>query len=525
MSIRNSGLGSKLRCYAGGSVSLIAVTVLAVSPLYAQNIARINVGLTEDVRGVDPARERDGMSDAVHMHVVEGLVAYSDDLEVGPVLAESFSVADDGKSYVFKLRDGVKFHNGETLTSADVKWSWDYLMGADSIWRCKAVFDKTIKVAAVETPDPLTVVYKLEASNGSFVYNLARPDCAGTPVFHSASVDSNGNWAKVVGTGPFMLGERRIGEYTEVVRFPDYAPAAGEPNGRIGRKEALVDTIRFTVVTDPSARLVGLRSGELDITPITPQSVEQVKAESTLDVITSETTVWYALLLSSADPLLKDKRIRQAIDAAIDKTAVAQGVSFGQWQGTSTPMPRASRYYAAPEGERLAADPERARKLLADAGYSGQPITIIANKSFAGMFDQAVLVQAMLQQAGIQSTIETLEWGLQLERYTNGNYQAQSFGYSGRFDPMGAWERIVGPESRKVWKDEAAIALLEKGLKSSNPDDVKAISNELYKLFVEEVPAVSLYHVNLAHGVNKRLHGVHASPLETPTLWNVSVNP
>lgn len=511
-----------IRRFSAVPLSALAVAALGLEPLYAQNTTRINVGLTEDVRGVDPARERDGMSDPIHMHVVEGLVAYGDNLEVGTVLAESYSIEDDGKSYVFKLRDGVKFHNGETMTSQDVKWSWDYLMGENSIWRCKAVFDDAIKVASVETPDPQTVVYRLVAANGSFIYNLARPDCAGTPVFHSASLDADGNWAKVIGTGPFTLGERRIGEFTQVERFADYVPGEGEPNGRIGRKEALVDAVRFTVVTDPSARLVGLRSGELDLTPITPQSVEQIKADANLDVITSETTVWYALLLNTVDPLLEDKRIRQAIDAAIDKTAVAQGVSFGQWQGTTTPMPRASRYYTAPADEQLSADPERARELLAEAGYAGEPITIIANKSFEGMFDQAVFVQAMLQQAGINSTIETLEWGLQLERYTNGNYQAQSFGYSGRFDPMGAWERIIGPESRKVWKDEAAIELLEKGLEASDPEEVRAISDELYAMFAEEVPAVSLYHVNLALGVNKRLEGVRASPLESPTLWNVS---
>lgn len=501
----------------------VALVGLGMTPVYAQNTTIINVGLTEDVRGVDPARERDGMSDPVHMHVVEGLVAYGDNLEVGPVLAESYAVEDGGKTYVFKLREGIKFHNGKTLSSADVKWSWDYLMGAESIWRCKSVFDGAIKVAAVETPDPLTVVYKLDAPNGSFIYNLARPDCAGTPVFHSASLDADGKWAKVVGTGPFTLGERRIGEFTEVNRFADYVASEGEPNGRIGRKEALVETIRFTVVADPSARLVGLRSGELDLTPITPQSVEQIKAEPNLDVITSDTTVWYALLLNTTDPLLKDKRIRQAIAAAIDRTAVAQGVSFGQWEGTTTPMPRASRYYTKPANEQLAAQPERARELLAEAGYAGEPIAIIANKSFEGMFDQAVIIQSMLQAAGIASTIDTLEWGLQLERYTNGNYQSQSFGYSGRFDPMGAWERIIGPESRKVWKDEAAIALLKKGMEASNPDDVRQISDRLYAMFMEEAPAISLYHVSLALGVSKRLAGVKASPLESPTLWNVSV--
>jgi peptide/nickel transport system substrate-binding protein len=504
--------------------NLLAVACLATIswPVYAQN-SIITVGLTEDVRGLDPAHDRDGMSDPVHMHVVEGLVAYGDDLEVGPVLASSVTVEDAGKTYVFKLREGVKFHNGEQLTSSDVKWSWDYLMGSDSIWRCKQVFDGAIKVAAVETPDPLTVVYKLEAPNGSFLYNLARPDCAGTPVFHPSSVGADGKWAKVVGTGPFSLGERRIGQFTDVNRFADYTERTEEPNGRLGRKQALVDTVRFTVVADPSARLVGLRSGELDLTNITPQSVEQIKAEPNLGVVTSDTTVWYALLLNTKDPLLKDKRIRQAIAAAIDRTAVAQGVSFGQWAGTATPVSSASRLYTKPADDALAASPERARQLLAEAGYAGQPITIVANKNFEGMFDQAVIIQALLQSVGINATLETVEWGLQLERYTKGDYQAQSFGYSGRFDPMGAWERLVGPESRKVWKDEAATALLKKGMEATNPEDVRKVSDQLYAMFMDEVPAVSLYHVNLALGFNRRLEGVKASPLEAPTLWNVSI--
>ena len=125
---------------------LAAIVTLLFSgvPVDAQAPSMITVGMTEDIRGVDPARERDGMSDPVHMHVVEGLVAYGDNLEIGPVLAQSYTVEDAGKAYVFKLRKGVKFHNGETLTSVDVKWSWEYLMGPQSIWLCKAVFEGAI---------------------------------------------------------------------------------------------------------------------------------------------------------------------------------------------------------------------------------------------------------------------------------------------------------------------------------------------------------------------------------------------
>lgn len=508
----------------GAAVAVLALAAGSAGSALAQdNSSTIRVALNEDIRGVDPARDTDGMADPVHMHILEGLVAYSSNLEIGPVLAESYTVEDDGKTYVFKLRDGVKFHNGAPLTSADVKWSWDYLMAEGSVWRCKPVFEGNVKVLSVETPDPLTVVYRLEAANGSFAYTLARTDCAGTPVFHQDSLNADGSWNAVIGTGPFTAGERRIGEYAEVNRYPDYTSPLGESNGRTGHKEALVDKIRFSVVTDPAARVVGLRSGELDLSSVPSQSVKQIQDEPSLDVVLSETTVWYALLLSQTDPLLQNKALRQAIASAIDREGVAQGVTYGLAKGTSTPMPRVSRYYSPLENEPPAPNQDRTRELLAEAGYNGEPITIIANKSFQSMFDQAIILQSQLQAAGINVTIETLEWGLQLERYTAGNYQSQSFSYSGRFDPMGAWERIIGPESRKVWKDERAIALLQKGLVATDPDEVRAVSDELYALFIEEVPAVSLFHMTLANGYNTRLEGIQPSPFDAPTLWNVAI--
>jgi peptide/nickel transport system substrate-binding protein len=508
------------------AAAVLAFSTFATLPSYAQNrTGTITVGLVEDIRGMDPRRERDGMSDPVHLHVVEGLVGFRDDLEVGPMLAESIATEADGTAYVFKLRDGVKFHNGEPLSSEDVKWSWDYLMAEDSIWRCRPVFSGEVgmRVVAVDTPDPKTVVFRLDAPNASFLYNLARPDCAGTPVFHRDSLKADGSWNKVIGTGPFELGERRVGEFAEIVRFPDYAARDDEPSGMIGRKEALVDKVRFTVVSDPAARVVGLRSGALDLAPVPDQSVDQIEAEDDLSIVSSETTVWYALLLNQNDPLLKDVRIRQAIAAAIDRDAVAQGVSFGRWPGTSTPMPRASRFFTEAQAGNRAADPERAKRLLAEAGYSGQPITMIANKGYDLMFNQAVIIQSMLQAVGINATIEVLEWGLQLERYTKGDYQAQSFGYSGRYEPMGAWERIIGPESRKVWKDEEAIALLQEGMETTDPEKIREISDRLYEKFIAEVPAVSLYHVNTSLGVNDRLQGLKPSPFESPRLWNVSI--
>ncbi len=502
-----------------------ALAALAGPVLAAPAPDTIVIALTEDIRGTDPRRERDGLSDPPTMHVVEGLVGIRDDLEVGPMLAEKWEVRDEGRTYVFTLRDGVPFHNGEKLTAETVKWSWDYLTAADSLWRCKPVFtgQGPSKVEAVETPDARTVVFRLDRPNAGFLYTMARPDCAGTPVFHQKSLKADGTWDKVIGTGPFTFAERRIGEFAEIRRFANYAARKDEPSGMVGAKAAQVEKIRFMIVPDDSTRQLALQSGDIDIGTLPAQAAKELSANPKLSVISSETTVWYALLLNQNDPLLKDKRLRQAIAAAIDRDAVAEAVTYGQSKGSNSPMPKLSRYYSAMQAGATGAEPQRAKSLLKAAGYNGQPITITANKRFSLMYDDAVIIQSMLQAAGINATIEVVEWGLQLDRYVKGNYQSQSFGYSGRYEPLGSWDRIIGPESNKIWKDPEAIAMLKSAADTDDKAKIQQISDRIYRKFIDEVPAVGLYLVTINYGVGKRIQGIKPSPIEFARLWNVSI--
>lgn len=501
---------------------LLALTGGAVAAPAADTVV---VALNEDIRGADPRRERDGLTDPVHMHIIEGLVGIRDDLEVGPMLAEKWEVRDDGRTYVFTLRDGVPFHNGEKVTAEAVKWSWEYLTAADSLWRCKPVMtgQGPAKVEAVEAPDARTVVFRLDKPNAGFLYTMARPDCGSTPVFHPKSLNADGSWNKVIGTGPFTLADRRIGEFAEIRRFADYAARTDPPTGLVGSKRPLVDKVRFMVVSDDSTRQLALQSGDIDIATLQAQAAKELAANPKLDIVTAETTVWYALLLNQNDPLLKDKRLRQAIAAAIDRDAVAEAVTYGQSKGSNSPMPRLSRYYSAMQAGNTAAEPQRAKSLLKAAGYTGQPITITANKRFSLMYDDAVIIQSMLQAVGINATIEVVEWGLQLDRYVKGNYQSQSFGYSGRYEPLGAWDRIIGPESNKIWKDPEAITLLKSAADTDDKAKIQQISDRLYRKFIDEVPAVGLYLVTVNFGVTKRIQGLKPSPIEYARLWNVTI--
>ncbi|MCG2605509.1 MAG: ABC transporter substrate-binding protein, partial [Achromobacter sp.] len=141
----------------------LALGTLAGSAL-AQAPAPLRISFTADIRSTEPGVNRDSNSDAVVLHIVEGLVAYGEDAEVRPLLAESIDISPDGKTYTFKLRQGVKFHNGAPLTSADVLWTWQHYTAANSGWRCASEFDGrgTVKVTGVEAPVAQTVVYHLE---------------------------------------------------------------------------------------------------------------------------------------------------------------------------------------------------------------------------------------------------------------------------------------------------------------------------------------------------------------------------
>ncbi|MCC7271907.1 MAG: ABC transporter substrate-binding protein [Alphaproteobacteria bacterium] len=510
-----------------GCVAIAALVAATLAPVAgaAPPSDTIVVAMTEDIRGVDPRRERDALANDPHRHVVEGLVGFREDLEVAPVLAERWEIRDDGRTYVFTLREGVRFHNGAPLTSAEVKWSWDYLMAEGSLWRCRSSFSGQVgfKVEAVETPDARTVVFRVNRPNGSFLATLARVDCAMTPVLHPVSLNADGSWKAPVGTGPFTIAERKVGQSIELARFPGYVAQSTPHSGMTGRREALVERVRYLVVPDAATRKAALVSGDIDLAALTGDAATDMRKQPNVAVHSAETTSWYGLLLNEGDPTLKDKRVRQGIAAAIDRDAIAAAVNNEQARGTASAMPSFGRYHSALHATGAKPDREKARALLKAGGYAGQPLTMTTNKRYPQMYDMAVLAQGMLEEVGVRINLEVVEWGLQLANYNKGAYQMQAFGYSPRFEPLGHWERIVGPEARKVWKSPEAIAILKRAEASNDPAVVQAGADELFRRFVDEVPMVAVFHVVVDTVANRRLQGIRSSSLGNPYLWNVAI--
>ena len=503
---------------------------LAFGAGLAQAQTTLRVGLNADIRSTEPGVNRDENTDTVMLHIVEGLVAHREDASVGPLLAREVQHSDDGMTYTFKLREGVHFQNGSTLTAEDVKWTWERYLNPKTQWRCLAEFDGRggAKITGIDTPDPLTVVFHLDQPSGLFLASMARPDCGGSGILHRDSLSADGSWKAPIGTGPFSLTEWKPGQYVVLSRFKDYSPRdeAG-PDGFTGKKQALVDDLRFMVIPDPSSAKAALMSNNIDLLPnVSASDAEELKARPGVQISFSPIMAICGLLFQTNDPLLKDVRIRQAIAASLDYGQMVTALSNGTSEPNNSAIPQTSPFYSATAKQGYHYDPQQAQRLLKEAGYNGQPIKMIVNKRYSQMFDMGLLSQAMAVASGLNIQMETLEWGTQLERYQSGNYQMMAFSYSSRLDPATSFDSLMGDktkEPRKVWDNPQAQAVLREAVRESDTAKRQALFDQLHTMMIHDTPMVIIYNGTVAAALRNSVHGFHSWPVSSPRLWGVSL--
>jgi peptide/nickel transport system substrate-binding protein len=508
------------------SAALGAALVAGISA--AASAQTITYALNQDPRSTNPGVNRDGNTDAVTLHMVEGLVGYDEKGEAKPMLAREVTVSPDGKTYTFKLRKGVKFHNGAEMTSADVLWSWNRYMDAKTQWRCTSEFDGRglVKVEKAEAPDAETFAMVIDKPSALFLSTLARADCGATAVLHKDSVGPDGAWIKPIGTGPFKLAEWRRGESMTLTKFDQYSSLPGPRDGLVGGKRPLIDTAKFLVVPDPATAKAGLLSGAIDIADVDLNVIKEMQASGKVNVVSGPTAQMHTIILQTQDPVL-NKKMRQALAAALDVPQIVQAASDGFGTPNNSVVPSASAYYTAVQKQGFKHDPAKVKALLAEAGYKGQTIKILANKrAVVPSFEVAVIAQAMWQAVGINVEIETIEWATQLERYQKGNFQLQSFTYSARLDPALSYEAIMGEKAkqpRKVWDNPEAQKVLEASMDVTDRAARQKLFDELHRRQIDDVPIIVLYNHLDTGVVAKRIKGYAPWFASTPRLWEVSV--
>lgn len=490
----------------------------------------IRIAIPSDIRGTNPGVDRDAITDTILAHVVEGLVAYDEHFHVAPMLADSYAVSPDGLTYTFHLRKGVRFQNGAPVTSREVKWSWNRLLNPATRFLCRDWYDGShgIRIAAIDTPDPDTAVFRLARPNYLLLEQMANFQCLGA-ILHPDSVDAAGHWSRPIGTGPYEIAQWKRGQYVLLKRFDGYVPRAEPQSGYAGGKRPETKYIRWIVIPDAAAARAALYSGQIDIaTGLQPSDIEELSTAENIRIAQTQSLEWFALLINTGDEMMKDRRMREAIAHAIDYSALAKGATFGRSQYNPSVVSTISPYYSPGQRAGYSFDPGLSRKLLREAGYRGQQITLEANKRYPGMFDNAIIIQSMLRRVGLNVHLEILEWATQLSNVPERRFQLMSFGFSGRPFPVFAFQSVLGALQQNPWmqwENPRALQLLDRASDTRDPALRRWMFDDAHRLMIADVPMINLYGANVIDAVSKRVEGYHVWSAGKPRLWGIRLKP
>ncbi len=362
------------------------------------------LGIVLEPPHLDPtAGAAAAIDETVTVNVFQGLTFIDETGHVQPLLAESWTVSEDGKVWRFKLRPGVKFHDGAPFTAEDAKFSLDRARGPDSVNAQKALFEP---IEDVKVVDPLTLEILLKRPTGGLAFNLGWGDAV--ILSKASAADAK---AKPVGTGPFRFREWVKGDHITLERNPDYWGTPAELNGVV-----------FKVIPDPNAALAALMSDAIDALPQfgAPEALDQIRADSRFKVVIGTTEGETILALNNAKKPFDDLRVRRAIAHAVDRKAVIDGATFGLAQPIGSHVSPQNPAYVDLTGA-YPYDPAEAKKLLKEAGYpDGFKATLkLPPPAYARRGGE--IIAAELAEIGIKAEIIPVEWAQWLDQVFKGH--------------------------------------------------------------------------------------------------------
>ncbi|WP_121060754.1 ABC transporter substrate-binding protein [Chachezhania antarctica] len=338
----------------------------------------------------------------LYANVFEGLTRFMGDGSVVPALAESWEISEDGKTYTFKLREGVTFHDGTTMDAEDVKFSLDRARAEDSTNAQKALF---AGIESVEVVDPQTVAVTLTEPQGSFLFNLAWGDAV---IVAPESID--GIKETPVGTGPYVFKDWVKGDKIVLAAYPDYW----------GDAPAIKDAT-FKFISDPTAAFAAVMAEDVDAFAgfPAPENLPQFEADPRFKVLVGSTEGETILSTNNNMEPFDNKNVRKALAHAINRQEIIDGAMYGYGTPIGTHFAPHNPDYVDLTGN-SEYDPELAKQLLADAGYpDGFETTLyLPPPSYARRGGEIIANQ--LAQVGITAKIENVEWAQWLESVFKG---------------------------------------------------------------------------------------------------------
>lgn len=387
-------------------------------------------GRGNDSTSLDPSTITDGESLAVTKNIYDTLVDYGEqDTTIHEMLAVDWDVSDDGLTYTFQLREGVKFHDGTDFNAEAVKFNFDRWKEGDAETAPYYVSmfgegeDSVIK--EVKAEDELTVVFTLNRPQAPFLQNIAMdPFGIASPTAVKEQGEAFGQ--NPVGTGAYVFKEWKPNETITLEKNPDYWDE-GKPE---------LNTVIFQVIPDNAARLTALKTGEIDLMDgLNPSDIEGIEASEDLQIILRPPMNVGYLGFNVETAPFDDPKVRQALNHAVDKQSIIDSFYAGNADPAVNPMPDVIPGYND-EIEPYAHDPEKAKELLAEAGYEdGFDMTLWAMPNPRPYMPEpqkiAEAIQAQFANVGVNAEVKTMEWATYLDKAAKGELEAFMLGWTG----------------------------------------------------------------------------------------------
>jgi peptide/nickel transport system substrate-binding protein len=470
----------------------------AQQPAAPAQPTRLVMRTLTDPDNLDPHLSAASLTQQIMLNVFEGLVKPAPDSSVVPAIAESYTVSEDGLTYRFKLRPNVRFHNGQPLTAADVAYSLNRLMGKGTP-DGKPLTASLNDVERIETPDDSTCVITLKQVNASFVNLLST--LAIVPAANDGKHDK-----EPIGTGPYRFVSYEPQQRIVLEKFADYWQDTRE----------MIDQVEFRIIKDDQTALLQLQSGAIDFTSVSAEQIETLGNAFT--IVSHPANSVFIMGMNHARPPFDKLEVRQAIYHAIDRDAIIKAVFDGYAVKLGSNMsPVMAKYYQDGLQDRYPYDPERAKTLLAQAGYANGFTTTLSISSHADLYGRtAQLVVDQLARVGIQATIETVEFGVWLERiYTNREFETTLIDFTGKMDPQAVLGRYTSDFRRNFinYKNPEYDKLIEQALRATDERTQVERYKQAQKVLTEDVAAIFLLDYQFNWAMKPTIQGYTPYPI------------
>lgn len=490
---------------------------------------------TGDVTSFNAYYFNDTASDDISGLMFNGLTKVNKDLEVEPDLAKDWDISDDGLTYTFHLKEGVKFHDGKEMTSADVKFSNKIAMDKDYSGPRAGSFDMIKKI---KTPDDYTVVYKLKHKEAPFLQEAPNYPALPKHLLKDVSIKdmekAKFNTKEPIGTGPYKFVEWKKGQHVKLEKFDDYFD--GAPH---------IDTITVKIIQDANSIMAQFSAGDLDYIDVdatqidtADKLVDQGKGKLNKTLGLNYDFIGY----NEQNDLFKSKKVRQALAHAIDRKSIIDGAVNGEAEIANQPGTPLQKWSFADDVPTFDFDPDKAKEMLADEGWKDHDddgiidkdgkkfeFELLTNKGNKRRETITEIVQQDLKKVGIEVHPKIMEFDAFLDKTNppNWDYDAYVLGWSLSSDPDNKEifsKKEIKQGLNNVWykPDKETEKLLQKNSSVIDQDKRGEMIKKTQQNIAEDQPYTFLYYKNNDTMYKPTLHpkiGVDTSYYHIKDWW------